>query len=116
MAKRDKTATESLLQIAVGMEIFVVFFGALVVNGLRLYESWVVATGAMTALVVLIVLYRTIRYPVAQWCGHFVQVLFLLTFLWDVAIGLSFAVVVAFWIYGAIKGPQLDRKKPPSSP
>jgi hypothetical protein len=115
MPKREKTATESLLQIALGLEMIVVFFGALVLNGLRLYSGPVVLVGALVSITVLIVLYGTVRYRWAQMVGHVVQVILLGSFLWDVAIGLSFAIVVAFWVFGAIRGPMLDRNKPESS-
>jgi hypothetical protein len=115
MAKREKTATESLLQIALGLEMIVVFFGALVLNGLRLYSGPVVLAGALVTVVVLVLLYGTVRYRVGQIVGHVVQIVLLGSFVWDVAIGLSFAVVVAFWVFGAIRGPMLDRNKPQSS-
>lgn len=115
MAKRDKTATESLLQIALGLEMVVVFFGALVLNGLRLYSPPVVLAGALVTFLVLVVLYRTVRYPLGQIAGHVVQLILLGSFLWDVAIGLSCAVMVAFWVFGAIRGPMLDRQRPESS-
>lgn len=115
MAKRDKSATESLLQIAVALEMAVVFFGALAVNGLRLYSTPVVLVGALVTLIVLTLLYRAVQYRWGQILGHGIQLILLASFVWDVAIGLSFAVVVAFWVYGAIRGPQLDRNKPASS-
>lgn len=115
MAKREKTATESLLQIALGLEMIVVFFGALVLNGLRLYSGPVVLAGALVTFLALVLLYGTVRYRVGQIVGHVVQIILLGSFLWDVAIGLSFAVVVAFWVFGAIRGPMLDRNKPESS-
>jgi hypothetical protein len=31
------------------------------------------------------------------------------TFFWDVVMGLSAVVMVGFWVFGAIRGPQLDR-------
>ena len=115
MARREKSATESLLQIALGLEIIVVFFGALVLNGLRLYSGPVVFFGAVVSILILVLLYGTVRYRSGQYLGHVVQVILLGSFLWDVAIGLSFAIVVAFWIFGAIRGPMLDRQKPESS-
>jgi len=115
MAKREKTATESLLQIALGLEMIVVFFGALVLNGLRLYSGPVVLGGALVTFLVLVLLYGSVRYRVAQIVGHLVQIVLLGSFLWDVAIGMSFAVVVAFWVFGAIRGPMLDRNKRQSS-
>jgi Na+-translocating ferredoxin:NAD+ oxidoreductase RnfD subunit len=115
VAKREKTATESLLQIALGLEIIVVFFGALALNGLRLYSGPVVLVGSIVTVLVLLVLYRAVQYRWGQLLGHVIQVALLASFWWDVAIGLSFAVVVAFWVFGAIRGPMLDRNKPESS-
>jgi hypothetical protein len=115
MAKREKSATESLLHIALGLEMAVVFFGALAVNGLRLYGTPVVLGGALVTVMALALLYRVVRYRWGQILGHGIQLILLASFVWDVAIGLSFAVVVAFWVYGAIRGPQLDRNKPASS-
>ena len=42
-ARRVKSATESLLQIAVFLEFGVVFFGALALNGLGFYSPGVIA-------------------------------------------------------------------------
>lgn len=110
--KREKSATESLLQIAVSLEIALVFFGALTVNGLRIYPGVVVALGAVVATLVLLVLYRLVRYPAGRILGHLVQLSLLGLFFWDVVMGLSAVVMVGFWIFGAIRGPQLDRGSP----
>lgn len=107
--KRDKSATESLLQIALGLEIALVFFGALVLNGLRLYPGVFVAIGAVVTTVVLVVLYRLVRYPAGRIAGHVLQLALLGSFFWDVVMGLSAVVMVGFWVFGAIRGPQLDR-------
>jgi len=110
--KREKTATESLLQVAVGLEIALVFFGALALNGLRLLPGWQVAVLSAVALVVLLVLYQTVRYPAGRIAGHLVQVALLGLFLWDTVMGISALVMVAFWVFGAIRGPMLDRPTP----
>lgn len=107
--RNDKSATESLLQIALGLEIALVFFGALALNGLRLYSGLVVTIGTVVAIVVLLVLYRLVRYPAGRIAGHIVQVALLGTFFWDVVMGMSAVVMVGFWVFGAIRGPQLDR-------
>jgi hypothetical protein len=52
-----------------------------------------------------------LRYRAGVWLGHLVQLALLTSFLWDVVMGMSAAVVVGFWIFGAIRGPQLDRGK-----
>lgn len=108
-SRRDKSATESLLQIAVGLEIALVFFGALALNGLRLYPGVVVVVGSLVATAVLLVLYRVVAYPAGRVFGHMVQLALLGTFFWDVVMGISAVVMVGFWIFGAIRGPQLDR-------
>jgi hypothetical protein len=107
--RRDKSATESLLQIAVGLEIAVVLFGALAVNGLKLFSGPVVALGTATTVLVLLVLYRMVRYQAGRIVGHVLQLALLASFFLDFVIGLSMAVVVAFWVFGAIRGPLLDR-------
>jgi hypothetical protein len=108
-SRRDKSATESLLQIAVGLEIALVFFGALALNGLRLYPGVVVLVGPLVATAVLLVLYWVVAYPAGRVFGHVVQLALLGTFFWDVVMGISALVMVGFWIFGAIRGPQLDR-------
>jgi len=110
-SRRDKSATESLLQIAVGLEIALVFFGALALNGLRLYPGVVVLVGSVIATAVLLVLYRVVAYPAGRIFGHVVQLALLGTFFWDVVMGFSAVVMVGFWIFGAIRGPQLDRPR-----
>lgn len=111
-SKRDKTATESLLQIALSLEIALVFFGALALNGLRIYPGSTVVVGSVIATVVLVVLYRVVRYPAGRIAGHILQVALLGAFFWDVVMGISAVVMVAFWVFGAIRGPQLDRGAP----
>lgn len=108
-ARRDKSATESLLQIAVGLEIALVFFGALALNGLRLYPGVVVLVGSLVATAALLVLYRAVAYPAGRIVGHIAQLALLGTFFWDVVMGISAVVMVGFWVFGAIRGPQLDR-------
>jgi hypothetical protein len=110
--KREKSATESLLQIAVGLEIALVFFGALALNGLRLLPGWQVGVVSVVAVLVLLVLYQVVRYPWGRIAGHGIQVALLGLFLWDTVMGISALVMVAFWIFGAIRGPMLDRSKP----
>jgi len=111
--RREKTATESLLQIAVGLEIALVLFAALAINGLSLLPGWQVVMLTVAALMVLLVLYRLVRYSWGRMLGHLVQVALLGLFLWDVVMGISAAVMVSFWIFGAVRGPQLDRGTPP---
>lgn len=111
--KRDKTATESLLQIAVALEIALVFFGAMALNGLRLLPGWQVAVVSLAALVVLLGLYRIVQFGWGRGVGHVVQLALLGVFFWDTVMGISALVMVSFWVFGAIRGPMLDRGAPP---
>jgi hypothetical protein len=113
--KREKTATESLLQIAIGLEMALVFFGALALNGLRLLPGWQVAVASVVALIVLAVLYRIVQFGWGRILGHVTQVALLGLFFWDVVMGISALVMVAFWVFGAIRGPMLDRGVPPAN-
>jgi len=113
--KRERTATESLLQIALGIEMAIVFFGALALNGLGLYSGLAVVVGATVALLLLVIVYRLVRYPAGQVVGHGLQIALLGAFFWDVVMGLAAAVGVGFWIFGAIRGPMLDRDAPPKA-
>lgn len=111
MAERPpKSASESLLQIAVGMEIAIVLFGALALNGLRIYDGWVVALGTAVTVLLLVALYRLVAYPAGRIAGHVFQALLLVAFVWDVVMGLAVLVGVGFWIFGAIRGAQLDNR------
>jgi len=113
-AKREKSATESLLQIALMLEISVVFFGALALNGLDYFTPTVIVLGAGAALVLLMLVYRLLRYRAGVWLGHLVQLALLASFFWDVVMGLSASLLlVSGIILGALyrRGPQLDRGK-----
>jgi hypothetical protein len=113
MAKRVPTATESLLKIALGIDIVLIFFGTLVIRGLARFDESVVWSVGGALFVLVIVLFRLIRYRFGQWIGHVVHLGMLAGFAIDLAVGLSVAVAVGFWAFGAIRGAQLDRLGPP---
>lgn len=112
-SKREKTATESLLQIAISLELALVFFAAMALNGLRLLPGWQVAVLSVLAVVVLVVLYRIVQFGWGRIVGHVAQLALLGMFFWDFVMGMSALVMVAFWVFGAIRGPMLDRGVPP---
>lgn len=114
MAKREATATESLLKIALGIDLVLVFFGTLVIRGLGRFDEAIVWSVGGVLLVIIIVLFRLIRYRFGQWLGHVVHLGMLAGFAIDLAVGLSVAVVAGFWAFGAIRGAQLDRLGPPT--
>jgi hypothetical protein len=62
----------------------------------------------------MIILTRLIRYRFGVWLGHAVHASLLAGFALDLTVGLSVAVPVGFWIFGAVRGAQLDRPRPPA--
>lgn len=114
MPKREKSATESLLQIAVVIELIVVFFGALAFEGLGLLPRNIAWPLAGMTILLLLLLLRVLRFKAGIYAGHLFQVFLLSSFFSDVVIGLAFGIPVAFWIFGAVRGPRLDRDRPDS--
>jgi accessory gene regulator protein AgrB len=113
MGKRVPTATESLLKVALGIDIVLIFFGTLVIRGLGRFDEGVVWSVGGVLFVLVVLLFRLIRYRFGQWIGHVVHVGMLAGFAIDLAVGLSVAVAAGFWAFGAIRGAQLDRLGPP---
>lgn len=112
MMARRPSATEELMRIALGIGIFVVFFGTLVVRGLGSFPEPVVWVGGGLTLLVLVVLIRLIRYRVGHIIGHIVHVLFLATFAIDEVVGAAMLVPIGFWVFALWRGGRLDRQAP----
>ena len=109
MARDRGGATEALMRVALGIDLAIIFFGVLVVRGLGFYpEVWVWSAGAAAFVLVLVIL-GTISTSVGKIAGHVFHALLLGLFAIDVAVGLSGLVPIGFWLFGAIRGPQLDR-------
>jgi len=109
--RRERSATESLLSITLGMEIVAVGFGTLAINGLGVLPSSTVFLGGVVLVLLLIVAMRVVRYRWGVWFGSALQVLLLATGFIEVLASVTAAVFVAFWIYCAVKGHQLDAAK-----
>lgn len=109
--RRERGATESLLSITLGMEILAVAFGTLAINGLGVLPSSTVFLGGGVLVLLLIVAMRVARYRWGVWFGSALQVLLLATGFIEVLAAVTAAVFVAFWIYGVVKGGQLDAAK-----
>lgn len=107
-ARRTRSATESLLVITLGMEMLAVVFGTLAINGLGILPSSSVFIGGAVLLVLLMMAVRVARYRWGVWFGSALQVVLLLTGIIEVLAAVTAAVFVGFWIYGLVKGRQLD--------
>jgi hypothetical protein len=110
-AKRERSATESLLSITLGMEVLAVVFGTLAINGLDVLPSSTVFLGGGVLVVLLIIAMRVARYRWGVWFGSALQLLLLATGFIEVLAAVTAAVFVGFWVYGVVKGGQLDAAK-----
>jgi hypothetical protein len=108
VSRGASSATVSLMRIALGIDMAVVFFGLLAVRGLAVFDQWIVWTGGGIALVWLLVALGTIGTGVGKWLGHIFHLALLGAFAIDVAIGASVLVPIGFWVFAIIRGPQLD--------
>lgn len=108
MARDRGGATEALMRVALGIDLAIIFFGVLVVRGLGIFpDVWVWGVGGAAFVLVLGIL-GVISTRVGKWLGHLFHVLVLGLFAIDVAVGLSGLVPIGFWLFAAIRGPQLD--------
>ena len=110
-ARRERSATESLLSITLVLEAIVVFFVALTVYGLELLPAGL-ALGGGAALILLLVLdARLVRSAAGIRVGWALQLALILLGLvtpvmWFVGAGFA-----ALWVFCFVKGRQLDRAK-----
>lgn len=109
--RREKGARESLLQVTIVMELLAVIFGALAINGLDVLPPAAVFGGAGALVLLLLVAYRVVRATWGVWFGSALQVALLATGFIEVLAAVTAAVFVGFWIYGVVKGGQLDAAK-----
>ena len=109
--RRTRSATESLLSIALGLEAALAFFITMAVFGLQLMPAPVALAGGAALMVALVVTAALVRYRFGVWLGWFLQAVVLATGLvlpLMYAIGAGF---VAIWIYCFVTGRRLDRRR-----
>jgi hypothetical protein len=108
--RRRRSATESLLSIALGLEAALVFFMTMAVLGLQLLPALATLGGGAALMVVLVAATQLLRYRWGVWLGWALQVVVLAT---GVVIPLMYVVgggFVAIWIYCFVTGTRLDRR------
>ena len=109
MSKPKPSATASLMRIALGIDLAIIFFGALALRGIDAFPAVWLWSGVALTVVVVLVLIRLVAAPVAAWVGHLFHAALLGLFVVDTAVGLSVLVPIGFWLFASIRGPQLDR-------
>jgi hypothetical protein len=114
--RRRRSATESLLSIALGLEAALVFFMTMAVLGLQLLPALAALGGGAALMAVLVATTQLLRYRGGVWLGWALQVVVLAT---GVVIPLMYVVgggFVAIWIYCFVTGTRLDRRNATVNP
>ena len=108
--RRQRTATESLLTVAFGVEISTVVFGAIAIAGLY-KDRWLeVLISAVLLIGLLALASATLRrglHPIA----YASQAVLLLPVITEPLWGVAWVMCIVFWVYCLVKGQQLDRRK-----
>lgn len=110
-SRRERTATESLLAIALGLEAALVFFVTLTAYGLRALPAAAAFAGGAALILLLVLTARLVRYRWGVWLGWVLQGVLIATgILLPVMyfIGAGFA---GIWVFCFVKGRQLDAAK-----
>lgn len=110
-SRPPRTATESLLAIALGLEVALVFFVTLTAYGLRALPAVAAFAGGAALIVLLVLTARLVRYRWGVWLGWVLQGVLIATgILLPVMyfIGAGFA---GIWVFCFVKGRQLDAAK-----
>ena len=94
--KRQRSLTESLLSIVLGLEAVLVFFIALTVFGLL--------------VVLLLIGTRVVRNSWGVWYGWALQVVLVLTGIVLPALYIAAGFFLAMWIFCFIRGRQIDKQ------
>lgn len=109
--KRQRSTTEALLSIVLGLEAALVFFAALTAFGLDLLPVGAALGGGAALIVVLLVTGRLLRYPAGLWLGWALQLVLvalgiLLPLMYLIGAGFT-----ALWTFCFVKGRGIDRAK-----
>jgi hypothetical protein len=108
--KRERSATESLLSIALGLEAVVVFFITMAIFGLKVLEPALAFTGGAVLLVLFVLAAWALRFPKGVWLGAAMQLVLVATGFLLPALFFVAALFVALWVYCFVKGKQLDAR------
>lgn len=109
--RRQRSASESLLSIALVLEAVLVFFITLTAFGLRALEPLPAFLGGAGLIVALVLVSGLLRFRWAVWLGWVLQGVLVAT---GILLPIMFFIgggFVAIWIYCFVKGRQLDRAK-----
>jgi Protein of unknown function (DUF4233) len=107
--RRQRSLTESLLTIVLGLEAVLVFFIALTVFGLHALPPLEAFVGGAVLALLLAATTRIVRYPWGIGVGWGLQVVLIATGLLLPALYIAAAFFVAMWIFCFVRARQVDR-------
>ncbi len=109
--KRERSATESLLSIALALEAIVVFFVTLTAFGLKALEPLPAFLGGAALILALVLTARLVRYPWGIGLGWLLQAVLLATGILLPVMYFVAAIFIGIWVFCFVKGNQLDAAK-----
>jgi hypothetical protein len=107
--RRQRSLTESLLTIVLGLEAVLVFFVALTVYGLHALPPLAAFGGGAVLVILLALTTRIVRYPWGVWVGWVLQAALLATGILLPALYIAAGFFVAMWIFCFVRARQIDR-------
>lgn len=108
--RRDRTATESLLSVAYGVEMAAVLFGFIAMVGVHREKLIEIIVTCLLIFLVLYLAMMTLRRGVTP-LVYVSQALLLLPVITEPLWVFSWALCLVFWTYCLLKGRSLDRRK-----
>jgi len=110
--RRQRSLTETLLSITLGLEAGMLFFASLVVFGLNRFDpQWLALVYGAAFMVLLVLVAGLQRWSWGVAVGAALQLALILTGLLEPMMYLVGAAFAALWVYCFVKGRQIDRQK-----
>lgn len=109
--RRERSVTESLLSIVLGLEAILVFFVTVTVFGLKALPPAAAFGGGAALIAALVLVAGLLRFRWGVWVGWVLQVALLATGIVLPVMYVIAAVFAAIWIFCFVKGRQLDAAK-----
>jgi hypothetical protein len=108
--RRQRSATESLLSIVLGLEAVLMFFVTLAVFRFDVLPPMAAFGGGAAAIALLVVVGRMVRFSLGVWLGWALQLCliatgFLLPLMFFIGAGFG-----ALWVFCFVTGTRLDRR------
>jgi hypothetical protein len=106
--RRQRTTSESLLSIVLGLEAALMFFVILTAFGLKAVPPVTAFAGGGALLVALVLTAGLLRFRWGVWLGWALQAVLIATGILLPVMYFIAAGFVAIWVYCFIKGRQID--------